>query len=425
MNKHGFTLMELLVYMAIVGIVVVIAGQVYSDSTKMQVRTRSMISASKVAENVGTLLKEDVSQMGAKSSKETRSITSDSFFVASEVFIDPTNGDSSSYVLALVDGKERLSFRKIRLDERGFYAAVEEVAWYLRGNSLVRSCKTLLKKSAVDASCPEGEPQEVTMAENVLKFHVIPAVPSALSANANVIYPSGSNKNLFRLISRYDGTKYFRTTAVPDVGGSSVMISGFVSNYDFDNEEITNGKKLNEFFAAENGGSSGSFSDLCTRMTFDKGFTYQIVFGISKTSVYDKSQMFIPGKDHLAVGFRTTEGAATVIKDFLFYPPMATEMDLVQRRINFSVSQKVENVCLVFDVAAYSPMLSSGALNITGLQVLKIPEGHYEFDESRTGLITIADKKNVKAFRVELAVKNNGEEGRVSVDVAVPSNGAE
>ena len=38
MNKKGFTLIELVVYMAMIGIVVLIAGQAFSDSTKFRVR---------------------------------------------------------------------------------------------------------------------------------------------------------------------------------------------------------------------------------------------------------------------------------------------------------------------------------------------------------------------------------------------------
>ena len=52
--KAGFTLVELLVYIAIVGIVVIVAGQAFSNSTKMRVRTQSMLKASEVAENVAT-----------------------------------------------------------------------------------------------------------------------------------------------------------------------------------------------------------------------------------------------------------------------------------------------------------------------------------------------------------------------------------
>ena len=56
-KKSGFTLMELLVYMAIVGIVVVIAGEAFSNSTKFRIRTDNMIKATQEAENVGTILR--------------------------------------------------------------------------------------------------------------------------------------------------------------------------------------------------------------------------------------------------------------------------------------------------------------------------------------------------------------------------------
>ena len=81
-RKSGFTLMELLVYIAIVGIVVIVAGQAFSNSTKMRVRTQSMLKASEVAENVATLFRADVAQTGAKSSVETGGVTGGDNFSA-------------------------------------------------------------------------------------------------------------------------------------------------------------------------------------------------------------------------------------------------------------------------------------------------------------------------------------------------------
>ena len=90
-SKRGFTLMELMVYIAILGIVVLIAGQAFTDSTRFRIRTQNMLKATQVAENIGTLFKSDVAQMGAKSSKERNtSANTDSFYVDAihDVFIE-------------------------------------------------------------------------------------------------------------------------------------------------------------------------------------------------------------------------------------------------------------------------------------------------------------------------------------------------
>ena len=58
--------MELLVYMAILGVVVLVAGQALTDSTRVRVRTQNMLASSQNAENAASLLKEDIAQMGAK-----------------------------------------------------------------------------------------------------------------------------------------------------------------------------------------------------------------------------------------------------------------------------------------------------------------------------------------------------------------------
>ena len=91
MNKRGFTLMELVVYMAMIGIVVLVAGEAFSNSTRFRVRSQNMLKAAQVAEDVGVLFKDDVSQLGAKSSKEVNASTSaDTFFVEKEkIYIDP------------------------------------------------------------------------------------------------------------------------------------------------------------------------------------------------------------------------------------------------------------------------------------------------------------------------------------------------
>ena len=149
LKKSGFTLMELLVYMGIVGIVVVIAGEAFSNSTKFRIRTDNMIKATQEAENVGMLFKEDVAQLGAKSSREAANADAGSYYgvkfteVNSHVYMDPENidvnkKDSSSFLLEKIKGFSRLTFRRMRYDDDGHYQAVEEVP--------IRSCRNTLRR---------------------------------------------------------------------------------------------------------------------------------------------------------------------------------------------------------------------------------------------------------------------------------------
>ena len=76
--KSGFTLMELMVYVALLGGIVLIAGEAFSQSTKMRIRTQSMLQTNQTAGNVATIIKQDIAQLGAKSVKKKR----DSVFLA-------------------------------------------------------------------------------------------------------------------------------------------------------------------------------------------------------------------------------------------------------------------------------------------------------------------------------------------------------
>ena len=143
--KSGFTLMELMVYIALLGGIVLIAGRAFSDSSKMRVRTQSMLQANQTAGNVATIIKQDIAQLGAKSSKEVPDPTNptliDNFSTVHvhDVYIDPDNAvdslkDSSSYKILKKRGEDigdTIVMRRLRYksdgDSAGSYEAVEEV----------------------------------------------------------------------------------------------------------------------------------------------------------------------------------------------------------------------------------------------------------------------------------------------------------
>ena len=119
--KSGFTLMELMVYIGLLGLIVIIAGQAFSDSTRMRLRSQNMLQASEVAENVATILKADVAQTGAKTSMEDGVSGVGAQYgnkfsgVYTDMYMDPANGDSSSFSVTTKDGFDSLTIRRYAL----------------------------------------------------------------------------------------------------------------------------------------------------------------------------------------------------------------------------------------------------------------------------------------------------------------------
>ena len=240
-SKSGFTLMELMVYIAILGIIVIVAGQAYSNSTKMRIRTQSMLKASEVAENVVALLKEDVAQMGAKSAVDVASSDDDgdAFVLKSEVFIKPTdptaaNVDSSSYELSKAQygtGLDELSLRRVRYSDAGEYLSIDEISWYAKADKkLYRSCKTLDGDEDGEYCTEDGV--EVEIAEGVEEFKVLEAKPKVLDAE-NALFPHYADltKKSFRFIP-YENTseQFLLASSAPVEGSNTVSLMNMVTN---------------------------------------------------------------------------------------------------------------------------------------------------------------------------------------------------
>ena len=458
-HKQGFTLMELLVYMGIVGIIVVIAGEAFSNSTKFRIRTDNMIKATQEAENVAMLFKEDLAQMGTKSSRENASADAGAIYgmkffgVVPEVYMDPTNSDndkkdSSSFWLDQpVDNYSDLKFRRMRYDDNGYYEAVEEIHWYVENQVLKRTCKILAKASTFtlpddDLCVEEDNPViPVEMATGVTKFYVEAANPAFKEEKIQLFPPS--NQEEFRLVPRVGDAGYASFKAVnaagyEGLGGTAVTLSKFFSNFSTSSQDYLTGANAmkNQAVAIKNESGSAMWNALCSdygKMTLRPDTVYEISFYLS-----DRSLSFVPGEDHMSVGFRKAgsgdypmKGEQRLISDFLFYPPMDTSGRGAGKRVmRFTVPERIENVCLTFTFALYSPLASEGKVTVRNLRVNQVATASYTFDgfSPETGL-NKKEKKNVKAFKLNLQVsrgaKNggNGETGDVDLVIAVPSNG--
>lgn len=462
-HKQGFTLMELLIYMGIVGIVVVIAGQAFSNSTNFRIRTDNMIRATQEAENVGVLLKDDLAQMGAKSSLEnTIAGGNDEFSTAHimDVYMDPNNAipekkDSSSYRFSPeypspTGNLDSLIFRRIRYSESGTYEAVEEVAWFLqrvgRDTVLKRQCVILDKASASvpDAPCASMGSKgsaltasAVVMATGIKTFRVLPALPlvrsdAAAKYSTEQIFPPGDG-DVFKLVPRYGESNYHYITT--SGGGTSVTLTDFVSNYDMTEEQIdVDGLKRQQVIVAQNENlETDSWLGACAadgnNFTFVPNELYEISFNVPYSGKEDNMQMFVPGRDHMSVGFVDYNGHSPAqIQDFLFYPAATDDASAVKRIMRFGVADSLKKVCMAFTFATYSPLASKGSLTISNLRLKRVANANYQFDKNITN-VAVEDRKNVKAFQLHLEVKRgakgngSGETGSVMIVVPVPSNG--
>lgn len=461
-TKKGFTLMELMVYIAILGIVVLIAGQAFTDSTRFRIRTQNIIKATQEAENVATYFKSDVSQVGAKSSKEETIAGGDDKFsdVYNKVYMDPENSveekkDSSSFKIETQDGFDKLTIRRVRYDANGHFNAVEEIKWYVESNILHRSCQILEKKSGLTLSADDPcadvnqEPEGIEMATGVQKFEVHAARPGVNTEEQQYFPPNDETE--FLLFPRVGDINYVtmqvsNTSGELNKGGEGVILSQFFSNYDQSNEKIfdESNRKINQLFAIKNESTanpqSDSWKNLCSnygKLEFEPNQEYEISFEIPYPgTTNDKSILFVPGTDHMSVGFRNIEtgeipkkGANKLIDDFLFFPPLETNGQ-GKRSMRFSVSEKVENVCLAFTFAAYSPLVSQGTITIKNLKINKIPSSNYDFETPYFAPeANITEKQNVKALKLDLQInrggKNNGggESAEISLIIPTPSNG--
>jgi hypothetical protein len=109
------------------------------------------------------------------------------------------------------------------------------------------------------------------------------------------------------------------------------------------------------------------------------------------------------------------------LENFMFFPPLDSRGG-GKRSMRFTVQNKLENVCIAFTFACYSPLVAQGKVSIKDLKVKKIAGTKYDFSgfdaESHKN-----DKQNVKAFFLNLTVVRGGETGVVKLVLPTPSNG--
>lgn len=402
-NRKGFTLIELVVYMGIVGVVVIIAGEAFSNSTRFRIRTDNMIKATQEAENVGVLFREDASQMGAKAAVVENTTTTSTYY--SDKFVDPSNPyidnddrdlyrtiydsvymdpdtvlphnrDSSSFLLTSSNGFSDLKLRRVRYNDNGGYEAVEEIHWFVNNTTLKRSCRTILGTTSSDCSLQdpdEADAHAVAMATNVRKFTVSAAKPE-LWGSDSLIFPSHVWKphddstavaKYFRLIPRKanvsgeDDLRYHGGYSVNQSGEANgvdteISLSNFKINYDYDsNEPIIDNDSVDQFIAV-NAPINAAGADPSTWQDFCRiwGGPRNQMLSLKKNAIYEIS---------FEIPYNKPFGTVGVNFDVNAWVPGIDHMSIGFRDVESGTIPKVEGRYVVDDFMFYPPYNKYGS----------------------------------------------------------------
>jgi len=436
-GRGGFTLIELLVYIAIMGFVIIVAGRAFSDSTGMRLRSQSMLSSAEEAGRVSAILKEDVSQMGAKSWGYTNAYGTDFDTVAS-VHINFNNGritdpatDLSSYILVKGAKYDALMFRKAHYSEYGICQAVMQIEWSVRESDsvLIRKCEIPPPGVTLPGTCNAFDddaklrecPPVVEMASGVTEFRFLPSRPGAgnfAGITSDTLFPFTPGGQFSLIMNGISSA-----VAFPPGGGEKITLSGFEQNPSSEETSHAN------FYIAEPGETD------CSQMYFMAGEEYAMSFEMpcalsacrkDNSEKFNPMVMFQPGVDHLSVGLRdVTSGEAIAgISDFLFYPPQDMTSAKI-RHFEFSVLHDI-TACIGITAAFYS-QAAKGRLEIGKFKVYRKFDNVYHFDKSNPGynpdVATDPSRALVKAFELTLGINRRGEINHTTTVIPVPNNG--
>ncbi|MCL2101662.1 MAG: hypothetical protein FWH22_08120, partial [Fibromonadales bacterium] len=252
----------------------------------MRVRSQRMLASAEEAGRISALLKEDISQLGAKSIRLSKG---DIDIVDGVNGISGVNTDLSSYILPKGDFDE-LHFRKVHYDADGGCDAILDVKWFVQNDALIRSCQRINSSKCANinvAICPSGSWHDINMADNITEFSLLPSMPRA------------NNEDL---LSVGEG-KFFYGAA--DIEGFNTL------NFSPQNNDINGDPTPKHFYITENG-----LNGTCKEFTFFKDKEYVIEFRLPYRHCINNSgdncsgddinkiSMFQAGRDHLSIGLR-------------------------------------------------------------------------------------------------------------------------
>ena len=407
------------------GFIIVVAGRAFSDATGMRLRSQNMLNSAEEAGRVSAILKEDISQMGAKSWEEG---SGDNFEMVEEVYNNPANKDYSSYTLNRnsTTNFDELTFKKLHYNTAGACDGVMEVKWFVNEDGvLYRKCDWSSATKCPspssgrdDNACPS---QDVEVARNVSAFKFLPSK----SLVSEPIFPANNDKK-FSLVKNSGAGG---AIALPNATGTRHTLKYFTQN---NLTGTNNSPEYTNFYIAEHNQPG------CWEHNFVSGAEYSIDFVLpcDNTACADPDNnvnpmtLFQPGKDYLSIGLRGTSGnrlPISGIPDFLFYPPY-DKGGKKSWHFDFSVPNDLP-ACIGITAAFYGPAYG-GYLEIEGFTLSRKTDNVYNFDHRENipdyNPTDYPSKASVKAFELTLEIKKGKKEGEITISktvIPVPNNG--
>jgi hypothetical protein len=399
----------------------------------MRIRSQNMLASAEEAGRISAILKEDISQMGAKG-WGVSSASGQTFEIADQVYIDASS-DLSSFTLDKTGNFDKLTFKKVHYDANGICGAVMTIEWSVANDILTRKCTSVKPSKCTGAFAAATDcPPNIEMARNVSEFRLMPSKPgtegSSPTSTDEILFPTGSN--LFALVL---------SNAASSSQALEVRLGSFTKN------SSASANATDYYFATANSGTS------CQSFNFKVDEEYVIEFELPNSidsngpcvsgeessatcDRYNKMAMFQPGRDHLSVGLRSTNKGPPIsskIPDFLFYPPQHDNATNIKRNFTFSIPPNAEGVanktlsaCIGITAAFYSEA-AGGHLDFKNFKVYRKIDDVYYFDQSVPDYNPTAsstpNKASVKAFRLTLKIDKKGEAKLDTIVIPVPNNG--
>ena len=385
MNKHndmkGFTLIELLVYIALLSVIVVIAGNAYMVSVRFSYTTTGKMNTTVGINEVMGYLEDDMSLLGAKAQQNAAMAT-----ISHLVYMDTAGGDFSSYAIGANGVKDTLTFRSSIYGSTGAITDVQEVKWFVDASNYLWRSQRLLSTNALTT---------IKMGSNVTRFHFDAGL---LTADSSATVKTYAMADSLRLCLKSG------TGAVTMANSGGIKFSGFTADL------------LSEAFLCDGGG-------IAKTLTFQPGLTYSVQFNLAPDS--SMSANFQPNVDMVGVGFRTISGSSLIpITDVEDYMVWAGKVNgAMPRFFKFTQGTGMSiNAAMLFRLKVRAAAIG-GSLTIDSLKIWSSSLAGYDWRPANGAAPSLAQKVRVKGIRADVELTINGGSSHLVRIISIPNNG--